>query len=89
MHHQPAAANLNPIWLAQSRLRRRKFDECIEVCTAVLDKNPYDQVRIAGFTLVSHSRRANCLERPSLLLLLLAPGRLVLESPCPDAQKLD
>ncbi|KAG2493544.1 hypothetical protein HYH03_008358 [Edaphochlamys debaryana] len=34
---------LNPVWLAQSRLRRRKFDSAIEVCTSILEKNPYDQ----------------------------------------------
>ncbi|KXZ42612.1 BBS8 protein [Gonium pectorale] len=40
---QQQQPTLNPVWLAQSRLRRRKFDECIEVCTNILDKNPYDQ----------------------------------------------
>lgn len=35
---------MNPVWLAQSRLRRRKFDECISICDPILDKNPYDQV---------------------------------------------
>ncbi|GLC45301.1 hypothetical protein PLESTB_000307000 [Pleodorina starrii] len=40
---QQHAQNINPVWLAQSRLRRRKFDSCIEVCTTVLEKNPYDQ----------------------------------------------
>ena len=34
---------MDPVWLAQSKLRRRKFDECIEVCTGMLEKNPYDQ----------------------------------------------
>lgn len=34
---------MNPIWLAHSRLRRRKFDDCIDVCTSVLNCNPYDQ----------------------------------------------
>ncbi|GAX76630.1 hypothetical protein CEUSTIGMA_g4076.t1 [Chlamydomonas eustigma] len=34
---------MNPVWLAQSRLRRRKFDECLEICNPLLDKNPYDQ----------------------------------------------
>eukprot|EP00197_Chlamydomonas_leiostraca_P003950 CAMPEP_0202869944 /NCGR_PEP_ID=MMETSP1391-20130828/13933_1 /ASSEMBLY_ACC=CAM_ASM_000867 /TAXON_ID=1034604 /ORGANISM="Chlamydomonas leiostraca, Strain SAG 11-49" /LENGTH=107 /DNA_ID=CAMNT_0049550349 /DNA_START=86 /DNA_END=406 /DNA_ORIENTATION=- len=37
------AKDLNPVWLAQSRFRRRKFDECIELCTSILDRNPYDQ----------------------------------------------
>jgi hypothetical protein len=35
---------VNLVWLAQSRLRRRKYDECIDLCTELLDKNPYDQV---------------------------------------------
>lgn len=34
---------VNLVWLAQSRLRRRKYDECIDLCTELLDKNPYDQ----------------------------------------------
>lgn len=46
---QPAALqaqqDMNPVWLAQSRLRRRKFDECLEICTPILERNPYDQVR--------------------------------------------
>ena len=37
---------MNPVWLAQSRLRRRKFDECISICDPILDKNPYDQVNM-------------------------------------------
>ncbi|GIL68547.1 hypothetical protein Vafri_21814 [Volvox africanus] len=43
MQQQANAQGINPVWLAQSRLRRRKFDSCIEVCTSVLEKNPYDQ----------------------------------------------
>jgi len=31
------------VWLAQSKLRRRKYDECIELCSDLLNKNPYDQ----------------------------------------------
>ncbi|MEW5311240.1 MAG: hypothetical protein WDW38_002972 [Sanguina aurantia] len=34
---------INPVWLAQSRFRRRRFDECIDICTTLLEKNPYDQ----------------------------------------------
>lgn len=34
---------LNPVWVAQSRFRRRKFDECIDICTKILERNPYDQ----------------------------------------------
>ena len=36
---------LNPVWLANNYLRRRKYDECIAICTGLLEKNPYDQVR--------------------------------------------
>jgi tetratricopeptide repeat protein 8 len=34
---------MDPVWLAQSKLGRRKFDECIDMCSEMLDKNPYDQ----------------------------------------------
>ena len=32
--------------MAMSYFRRRKFDECIEVCSRLLTKNPYDQVTV-------------------------------------------
>eukprot|EP00899_Mesostigma_viride_P006572 jgi/Mesvir1/15916/Mv08240-RA.1 len=35
--------DMDMVWLAQSRLRRRRIDECIDICTELLDKNPYDQ----------------------------------------------
>ena len=34
---------LHPVWLASNYLRRRKYDECIAICTDILAKNPYDQ----------------------------------------------
>ena len=40
---------LHPVWLASNYLRRRKYDECVAICTDILAKNPYDQVR-ATFT---------------------------------------
>jgi hypothetical protein len=30
--------------MACSLFRRRKFDECVKVCTKLLEKNEYDQV---------------------------------------------
>lgn len=36
--------DVNPIWLAQSKMRRRRYDECIDICTAALRKNSLDQV---------------------------------------------
>lgn len=38
------AEDVNPLWLAQSRLRRRRYDDCIDLCSAALQKNPLDQV---------------------------------------------
>lgn len=35
---------MDPLFLAMSFYRRRKFEECSEVCTQLLKKNPYDQV---------------------------------------------
>jgi tetratricopeptide repeat protein 8 len=34
---------VDPVWLAQSKLRRRKYDECIDICTRILDENPLDK----------------------------------------------
>merc|ERR1719295_170662 len=34
---------MDSLWLAQSKLRRRRFDECIDICTEILTKNPYDK----------------------------------------------
>merc|ERR1719486_569463 len=34
---------MDPLWLAQSKLRRRRFDDCIAICTDILVKNPYDK----------------------------------------------
>jgi tetratricopeptide repeat protein 8 len=36
-------AQLDPLYHAHSRFRRRDFDGCIELCTKLLEKNPYDQ----------------------------------------------
>jgi len=35
---------MDPLFLSLSLFRRRKLDECVEVCTELLKKNPYDQV---------------------------------------------
>ncbi|PRP75274.1 TRP protein for ciliary function [Planoprotostelium fungivorum] len=34
---------MEPATLAYSRLKRRRFDECIQTCTELLQKNPLDQ----------------------------------------------
>jgi tetratricopeptide repeat protein 8 len=38
-----AAAQLDPLFAAQAKYRRRDMDGCIEACTALLVANPYDQ----------------------------------------------
>eukprot|EP01038_Epipyxis_sp_PR26KG_P007096 gene7096-9682_t len=35
--------NLDPLWLAMSKLRRGKLDECIKLCDEMLAQNPGDQ----------------------------------------------
>mmetsp|Transcript_29953 Transcript_29953/g.97554 ORF Transcript_29953/g.97554 Transcript_29953/m.97554 type:complete len:510 (+) Transcript_29953:54-1583(+) len=34
---------LDPVWYAQCKLKRRLYDDCIDVCSELLEKNPYDQ----------------------------------------------
>lgn len=41
-----AAGGVNPLWLAQSRLRRRRYDECIGLCSSALQHNPLDQASV-------------------------------------------
>uniref|UniRef100_A0A7S0V2E5 Uncharacterized protein n=1 Tax=Polytomella parva TaxID=51329 RepID=A0A7S0V2E5_9CHLO len=43
MQNMQLPKDMNPVWLAQSRLRRRKFDESLKISSALLEKNPYDQ----------------------------------------------
>eukprot|EP00164_Ancoracysta_twista_P004617 GFYU01006235.1.p1 GENE.GFYU01006235.1~~GFYU01006235.1.p1 ORF type:complete len:511 (-),score=101.36 GFYU01006235.1:139-1671(-) len=35
--------SLDPVYLAHTRLQRQQYDECIDICTDLLEKNPYDQ----------------------------------------------
>ncbi|XP_012940531.1 tetratricopeptide repeat protein 8 [Aplysia californica] len=34
---------MDPLYLAYSYFRRRKYKECVEITTKILEKNPYDQ----------------------------------------------
>ncbi len=36
---------MDPMYLAYSFYRRRKFEQCVALCTQLLEKNPYDQVK--------------------------------------------
>lgn len=35
---------MDPLFLAWSYLRRRKLQQCSDICTKILHDNPYDQV---------------------------------------------
>nr|CAB3267347.1 tetratricopeptide repeat protein 8 [Phallusia mammillata] len=34
---------MDPLFMALSYYKRRKFEDCVTTCTKILDKNPYDQ----------------------------------------------
>ena len=34
---------LDPLYLAMNRFNRLKYDECVSMCTELLNNNPYDQ----------------------------------------------
>ena len=34
---------LDPVYIALVTFRRREFETCIDVCTGILDRNPYDE----------------------------------------------
>jgi hypothetical protein len=76
---------LHPVWLASNYLRRRKYDECIAICTDILAKNPYDQVR------ATFADRPIAVFLASLTSLRVppTPGRVVPEVPRADAEELD
>jgi hypothetical protein len=40
---------MDPLFMACSLFRRRKFDECVKICSQMLEKNPYDQVKTNRF----------------------------------------
>ena len=35
---------MDTLFQALSYFRRRKFDKCVESCSTLLEKNPYDEV---------------------------------------------
>ena len=75
---------LHPVWLASNYLRRRKYDECVAICTDILAKNPYDQVRATSTTVrVPFSSPSDRPPRSP------PPGRVVPEVPRADAEELD
>ena len=45
---------MDPTFLALSRLKRRRFEQCIEGCTELLIQNPLDQGKRTETDRVSH-----------------------------------
>lgn len=39
-------SQISPLWLAQTRLKRGRFDECCELCDTLLRKNRHDMVHL-------------------------------------------
>ena len=37
---------MDPLFMAISLFRRRRFEECVKICSDILESNPYDQVSI-------------------------------------------
>lgn len=40
--------NVDPVFYAQLKFRRRQFEPCIDICTELLQRNPYDRVSRLG-----------------------------------------
>ncbi len=36
---------IDPLFMATRLFGHRRFDECVKLCTEILEKNPYDQVK--------------------------------------------
>lgn len=43
-HSSNVSLALDPLFMARSLFRRRRFEECVKICSVILQKNPYDQV---------------------------------------------
>ena len=55
-------AGIDYVWLAQSKLRRRIWEQSAELCTKLLADNPYDQAR----SLVSRSVVTRGIQSPDV-----------------------
>ena len=38
---------IDVLWLAQNRFRRRRYQDCVEICNEGLSKTPHDEVRLS------------------------------------------
>ena len=44
---------MDPLWLANSKLRRGRLKECIVLCDQLLQENPHDQVSIISYSFMN------------------------------------
>lgn len=44
---------MDPLFLAWSYFRRRKLQQCADICTKILQDSPYDQVLAVSFLAIS------------------------------------
>ena len=65
------AMQMDPLFLAMSFYRRRKFEECAEVCTQLLKKNPYDQVMLSLYSCMGFTGFDTCFLSRILRLFVL------------------
>lgn len=40
----PEIMGVDPLFMASRLFRHRRFEDCVNLCTEVLQKNPFDQV---------------------------------------------
>jgi len=45
---------VDPFYMALLRSKQRRFQESVDICTDILDQNPYDQVRYINYYLVHY-----------------------------------
>ena len=66
---------LSPVYLAVVHYQRKEYDECIEICSKVLDKNPYDE---AIWSLKTRALTAQVRTIPNLIFnnIILMPASL-------------
>ena len=53
-------ASLDPVWKAMSSIKRRRYDEAVDICSTILEKNPRDKVRFKN--LAGHKTKIQHLE---------------------------
>ena len=77
-----AEGSMEPLFMANSLLRRRRFEECVKVCTEILEKNPYDQVAMLHRDYMLARKPLLCCSLHSRALHFSAcKGRVVYQGP--------